>query len=80
MQTESSYKPLIWYLCCIGIILLSVLTFTPLVIPAYQADPAWYGIPYTLWTGIAMAVLIMLVNVVAALCYPAKENEGEEKS
>lgn len=77
MQTKSSYKPLAWKLCCIGIILLSIMTFTPLVIPAHQSDPTLGGVPYTLWAGIATAVVMMLVNFIGTLVYPGKENDGE---
>lgn len=77
MQIKSSYKPLVWNICCIAIILLSIMTFTPLVIPASQPDPALAGVPYTLWAGIATAVAMMLVNFIGTLVYPGKENEDE---
>jgi len=80
MRSRSSYKPLVWKLCCIGIILLSVLTFTSLVIPAHQFEPTLSGVPYTLWVGITMTAVIMLVNAVGAVFYPGEESESGENS
>lgn len=35
-----------------GVIILSILIFTPLVIPKNEFRPEVMGLPYTLWAGI----------------------------
>ncbi len=42
-----------WKLCVALVVILSALTFTPLVIPAGQFQPELFGIPYTLWISIS---------------------------
>ena len=44
-------KNLYWKLCCAAVILLSILCFTPLVIPAHEYRPLLWGLPRTLWAG-----------------------------
>lgn len=43
---------IIWTVVRLIIMLLSILVFTPLVIPKDQYSPELLGLPYTLWTGI----------------------------
>jgi hypothetical protein len=43
---------LLWKSARLGVIILSVLIFTPIVIPANEFRPQFMGLPYTLWAGI----------------------------
>ena len=42
----------LWNFARIGVIILSILIFTPLVIPKNEYKPEFIGLPYTLWVGI----------------------------
>lgn len=42
----------LWNFVRIGVIILSILIFTPLVIPKNEYKPEFLGLPYTLWVGI----------------------------
>jgi uncharacterized membrane protein len=42
----------LWTLARLGVIILSILIFTPLVIPKNEFRPEFMGMPYTLWVGI----------------------------
>lgn len=42
----------LWKFVRAGVIVLSILIFTPLVIPSNEFKPEFLGLPYTLWTGI----------------------------
>ena len=42
----------LWNIARSGVIILSILIFTPLVIPKNDFQPELFGMPYTLWVGI----------------------------
>lgn len=62
-----------WRVCCVGVIVLCVLTFTPLVIPAGQSMPMLAGVPFTLWTGILIAWLLVALTLVGVYVHPKEE-------
>lgn len=66
----------LWRLCYLGVVVLSVLTFTPLVLPLGTHTPEMFGVPYTLWTGILVAVALVGLTYVATQVYPP-ERETE---
>ncbi len=45
------YK-IIWHIVRIGMLILIILVFTPLIIPKGKYAPELFHLPYTLWTGI----------------------------
>jgi len=42
----------LWRFARLGVIILSILIFTPVIIPNNTYRPEIAGLPYTLWTGI----------------------------
>lgn len=36
-----------------------------------------FGVPYTLWTTIVIAVLIVLVNLIGVYVHPGQQDESE---
>ena len=44
----------IWTIVRIAIFVISILVFTPLVIPKGVFTPELFGMPYTLWVGIVV--------------------------
>ncbi len=65
----------LWRLCCAGAILLSVITFTPLVIRPGQIEPRLFGLPHTLWAGMLVAFGLVLLTLVGSLVHPARHEE-----
>ena len=66
-----------WKLCYWFAILLAVITFTPIVIPYGKIEPAISNIPYTLWMGILIYILFVLVTFIGTKVYP--ENDDNVK-
>lgn len=58
-------------------ILLAVLTFTPLVMPYGKFQPTFLHLPYTLWTGLLVAILFVCLTWLAVSWHPGK---GEDES
>ena len=46
------------------VLLISILVFTPLVMPMERYSPELFGLPYTLWVGIVVYfALVALISV-----------------
>ena len=68
-----SAKTLYWRLCCLAALVLSVLTFTPLVIPEGRHEPMLGGVPLTLWAGVGIAVGLVALTFVGTRVHPDEE-------
>lgn len=64
-----------WRLCYGSVFILSVLTFTPLVIPAGISTPTLLSLPYTLWTGILITVVLVLLTFAAGRLFPPDRSD-----
>lgn len=69
-------RQLFWRLCYAAVVVLSVITFTPLVTPQGVFRPVLFGIPYTLWMGILITIGLVVLTFVATHVYPPNESEG----
>ena len=47
--------------------LLFITTFTPLVIPSNEAEPAIGGIPYSMWMGFVVSVLFVVLAYLVSI-------------
>lgn len=63
-----------WKICIFLAILLTIITFTPLVIPMGVYKPMLLGIPYTLWTSILITILFVVLTYVGSNVHPGKNN------
>lgn len=63
-------RRLYWRLCYGAVILLSLLTFTPLVTPLGTYRPFLLGVPYTLWVGMLITIALVALTYAAGKLYP----------
>ncbi|NIP31704.1 MAG: hypothetical protein GTO02_19645 [Candidatus Dadabacteria bacterium] len=56
-----------WKIYSVIVIILSVIAFTPLVVPYGIADPFFLGLPRTLWLGMSISIGIYIILVIAML-------------
>ncbi len=75
---DTARKKKYWKWCCLAAILLSIVAFTPLVIPAGVYKPMLFGIPYTLWTGFLVTVALVTITFIGTRVHPGL-HDGEEK-
>ena len=66
-----------WQICCLAMLLLGILSYTPLLIPQNTYTPMLGNIPYSLWAGILMTIAMVFVTYLGTLFHPAK-GESEE--
>lgn len=70
---EDKRRNRLWRLCQISATGLAVFALTPAVIPAGQHEPMIAGIPYTLWMGFLVSVLLVIVTWVGTKVHPGRE-------
>jgi type VI protein secretion system component VasK len=56
-------------------ILLAVLSFTPLVMPYGKHQPGLLHLPYTLWTGLLVAILFVCLTWLAVRLHPGRKED-----
>ena len=64
-----------WRICIAVFILLSVISFTPLIIPQAQFKPELLGIPYSLWTSFLVTVSLVVLTFIGSRVHPGSEKE-----
>lgn len=67
----------VWKICGATVAILVVLTFTPLVTPPHQADPFFLGMPYTLWVGIILSLVLLFLTVLGSLVHPGRGKDDK---
>ena len=72
---DNSRKKKYWRWCCIAVILLCILTFTPVIIPSGVYKPMLLGIPYTLWTGFLITVALVILTLIGTKVHPGMKDE-----
>ncbi len=69
-----------WNLCTLTMIILSIITFSPLVIPAGKYTPTLFSLPRTLWAGMLVYILMVVITFIGTKVYPGNEkSKGENK-
>lgn len=68
---------LYWRLCYGAALLISGLTFTPLVIPIGTYQPTLAGLPYTLWVGLLITVVLVVLTYFATELYPVRNPQED---
>lgn len=68
-------RNMIWNLCCVLVVIISLLTFTPLITPSQKYTPELMGMPYTLWTGIIQAIVLVLLTFIGTIIHPGNKTK-----
>lgn len=68
-----------WKICIAIFTILSIISFTPLVLPQEVYKPEILGIPYTLWTSFLITLAFVLLTYVGTRLHPGnKDMEGKK--
>lgn len=70
-----SNKMTAWRILIACAVLLTVLTFTPLVIPHGVYQPELFGMPYTLWMTILVTILYVVLTFIGTKVHPGKDTD-----
>ena len=66
----------IWQICVAAVILIIIITFSPLVTGNGKINPFLFGLPYTLWMGILLTIVLVILTLIGG---NAITNEEEEQ-
>lgn len=58
-------------------VILAIAVFTPLLIPKGVYLPMLFGLPYTLWMGILVTIVFIILTWCSAVLYKAMEEEEQ---
>lgn len=64
-----------WRILIACAVLLTILTFTPLVIPSGVYQPELFGMPYTLWMTILITILYVVLTFIGTKVHPGKDTD-----
>lgn len=70
-------KKQVWQICIVAVVFIIILTFSPLVTGKGKINPFILGLPYTLWMGILLTVVLVVITFIAGNALP-NEEEGEK--
>ncbi len=69
-----------WIACSLGVVVLCVLAFSPIITPPETSAPLLWGIPRTLWAGVLVYVLMVALTLIGTRVHPdIKEHQGDEQ-
>lgn len=74
---DTKKKQFYYNILVVAAIILAVLTFTPLVIPYGKYEPTLFHLPYTLWTGLLVAILFVTMTWIASKIHPYNEEKDQ---
>ena len=64
-----------WKICVTLAVILSLITFTPLIMPAGVYQPELFGVPYTFWTSFLITVLLVLFTFIGTRVHPGRNSD-----
>ncbi len=67
-----------WRICTALVVVLILITYTPLVIPRGVYKPMLMGIPYTLWVSFLITAALVLITFIGSKVHPGKDEEEEQ--
>ncbi|MBT34479.1 MAG: hypothetical protein CMO01_32850 [Thalassobius sp.] len=71
-------KQLYWRICQVTAVMLMVTTFTTVVIPPGTFAPSILGMPYTLWLGILVSIILVILTYFATRFHPDSQKTDSE--
>ncbi|MEN8156259.1 MAG: hypothetical protein ABFS10_04860 [Bacteroidota bacterium] len=71
-------RKVLWWLIQAGVLVISVLVFTPVIIPNGKSAPELFHLPFTLWTGIIVYIVLIVINFVGVAVHSKIYKERDD--
>ena len=71
------YNKKLWRIYVAAVILIVVITFSPLIIKPAKVDPSVFGFPFTLWTTILTTIALVVLTYLGGKVSPNDEEESQ---
>ena len=69
-------KKLIWKLCVAAVIVIILITYSPLITPEGKYTPSFLHLPYSLWTTILLAFILVALTYIGGRALPDNEEDA----
>ncbi len=66
-----------WTACIVAVILLTVIGYTPLMIPKGVYKPMILGIPYSLWVSFLITAALVTLTYLGSKYHPGRDEEED---
>jgi hypothetical protein len=76
---KNKRNTLYWRICVTLVLLILALGYTPLFIPAGVYKPAVFGIPYSLWLGILVTAILVVLTFIGSRVHPGTDEMEDEE-
>ncbi len=63
---KTNKKKNIWYVILASALVLTIITFTPLILSPGKINPTLFSLPYTLWSSMAITILLVILTFLAS--------------
>ncbi len=77
MKMKKHLEKIIWVAVRVLAVLTSLLAYTSLIIPQRTTEPALFGIPYTLWTGVGISLILVALIIIGSIFAPDIDEVNE---
>lgn len=64
-----------WYVLIACAVLLTIITFTPFVIPQGVHKPELMGMPFTLWLTILITIVYVVLTFIGTRVHPGNDKD-----
>lgn len=65
----------IWRYIVVAVFLCAAIQFSPLVLEENKIEPYFLGMPFTLWLGIIMCLLVILLTAIGGYVFSKLKSE-----
>lgn len=62
-----------WKMCCAAVVLIAAMALSPMVIAPNKIEPSLFGMPYTLWLGILISIVLWVITYIGYLNHPGRK-------
>jgi hypothetical protein len=71
-------KKTYWGICVSLVLIITILGYTPVMIPKGIYQPVVLGIPYSLWLSFLLTAVLVILTYIGSRVHPGTDNEGDE--
>ncbi len=64
-----------WYILVASVVVLTMITFTPLIIPQGVYQPEFFGMPFTLWISILVTIGYVVLTFIGTKVHPGNDQD-----
>lgn len=69
-------KKLIWRLCVAAVLVILAVTYSPLILNEGKISPSFLHLPFSLWTTMIFAILLVILTYIGGKALPDNEEDS----